>query len=78
YLKNRPSSKFEAYQALIALDELFRTHRNSGLVPSEYRRIQREWLQAIQPEGISIDELAELIHPSHYVRGSDVLDIFGD
>ena len=24
-----------------------------------------------------LDELAEAIHPSRYVRGSDILDIFG-
>jgi hypothetical protein len=32
----------------------------------------------IKPEGITIEELAEAVRPSRYVRGSDVLDIFGD
>ena len=26
----------------------------------------------------SPEELSELIHPSRYIRGSDVLDVFGD
>lgn len=78
YVYNRPSSQFEAYQELQKLDALFRHHRRSGLTASEYRRIQREWLASIQPEGISLQELSEFIHPSRYVRGSDVLDVFGD
>ena len=44
----------------------------------EFRAIQARWLTAIQPEGITLDELSEAIHPSRYVRGSDILDIFGD
>ncbi len=78
YLMNRPSSQAKAYQWLRDLEPLFRSHRNSGLSAGEYRRIQREWLLEILPEGISVDEFAELIHPSRYVRGTDVLDIFGD
>ena len=39
--------------------------------------VQREWLREIQPDGITLDELAEAIYPSRYVRGSDILDIFG-
>ena len=76
-MKNRPSSLLEAYSTLEALDSLFRYHRRLGLSPGEYRRIQREWLREIQPDGITLDELAEAIHPSRYVRGSDILDIFG-
>jgi hypothetical protein len=78
YVYNRPSSQFHAYQELQSLDALFRHHRRSGLTPTEYGRIQHAWLEAIQPEGVSLRELAEFIHPSRYVRGSDVLDVFGD
>lgn len=78
YVKNRPSSLFAAHQVLEDLDRLFRQHRSSGLAPAEYRRVQSDWLARIQPEGISLDELAEAIHPSRYVRGSDILDIFGE
>ncbi|MGH0037703.1 MAG: filamentous hemagglutinin N-terminal domain-containing protein [Myxococcota bacterium] len=78
YVKNRPSGQFEAHQALLELDRLFHNHRNSGLSREEYRRIQARWLEAIKPEGITRDELSEAIHPSRYVRGSDILDIFGD
>jgi hypothetical protein len=78
YIFNRPSSQFEAHQALQALDSLFRHHRRSGLAPAEYGVIQQQWLERIQPEGITRRELGELIHPSRYVRGSDVLDVFGD
>jgi hypothetical protein len=78
YIFNRPSSQFEAYQALQALDSLFRHHRRSGLTPAEQSVIQRQWLEPIQPDGISLRELGQLIHPSRYVRGSDVLEVFGD
>jgi len=78
FLRNRPSSQFAAHQALDKLDQLFGYHRRSGLAPSEYHRIQREWLAAITPEGITRDQLGQAIHPSRYVRGSDILDIFGD
>ena len=78
YVKNRPSSQFAAHQALEELDRLFRNHRNSGLARSEYREVQSRWLEAILPVGIDRDELSEAIHPSRYVRGSDILDIFGD
>ena len=78
YVYNRPSSQFAAYQELQKLDALFRHHRRSGLTPTEYRAIQKEWLESIRPEGIVIRELSEFIHPSRYVRGSDVLDVFGD
>jgi hypothetical protein len=77
FVKNRPSSLFAAYQALEDLDGLFRAHRNSGLAPAEYRRIQAGWIEVILPEGIEQGELSEAIHPSRYVRGSDILDIFG-
>ena len=76
-MKNRPSTLLDAYQTLGQLDQLFRYHRRLGLSPGEFRKIQAEWLAAIQPEGISLDELSEAIHPSRYVRGSDILDIFG-
>ena len=59
------------------LDQLFRYHRRLGLSPGEFRSIQAEWLAQIQPEGITLDEFSEAIHPSRYVRGSDILDIFG-
>jgi hypothetical protein len=78
YVYNRPSSQFEAYQELQKLDALFRHHRRSGLTPTEYRAIQKVWLESILPDGISLPEFAEFIHPSRYVRGSDVLDVFGD
>ncbi len=78
YIKNRPSSWHEAYQTIEDLDRLFAYHRRLGLTPGEYRPIQLGWLRRIQPEGISLDELSEAIHPSRYVRGSDVLDIFGE
>jgi hypothetical protein len=78
YVYNRPSSQFEAYQELQSLDALFRHHRRSGLTPTEYGPIQRKWLEAVRPEGISVRELSEFVHPSRYVRGSDVLDVFGD
>ena len=77
FVKNRPSTLLEAYRTLDALDDLFRDHRRLGLSPGEYRRIQKSWLREIQPDGITLDELAEAIHPSRYVRGSDILDIFG-
>lgn len=77
FVKNRPSTLLAAYQTLDDLDDLFRFHRRLGLSPSEYRSIQRSWLERIQPEGITLDELSEAIHPSRYVRGSDILDIFG-
>lgn len=77
FVKNRPSTLIEAYTTLEDLDTLFRYHRRLGLSPGEYKRIQRGWLEKIQPEGIGVDELAETIHPSRYVRGSDILDIFG-
>lgn len=77
FVKNRPSTLLEAYQTLDALDALFRYHRRIGLSPGEYRGIQQNWLRRIQPDGITLDELAEAIHPSRYVRGSDILDIFG-
>lgn len=78
YVKNRPSSLYQAYQLLEDLDTLFAQHRGLGLTPGEYRPIQGRWLAAIQPEGITTQELAEAVQPSRYVRGSDVLDIFGD
>ena len=78
FVKNRPSSLFAAYKALEDLDILFAMHRGLGLTPGEYRPIQAGWLEAIRPEGISTRELAEAIQPSRYVRGSDVLDIFGE
>lgn len=77
YLKNRPSSQFDAYQTLESLDRLFSAHRRTGLVPGEYTPVQRAWVEAITPPGITADELSEAIHPSRYVRGSDVLDVFG-
>jgi len=77
FIRNRPSTLLEAYTTLDQLDALFRYHRRLGLSRGEYRQIQRGWLEAIQPEGISLDELSEAIHPSRYVRGSDILDIFG-
>lgn len=78
FVKNRPSSLFAAYKALEDLDILFALHRGLGLTPGEYRPIQAGWLEAIRPEGITTRELAEAIQPSRYVRGSDVLDIFGE
>ncbi|MFL2935736.1 MAG: hypothetical protein ACJZ7Z_03315 [Myxococcota bacterium] len=78
YVKNRPSSLYEAHQMLEDLDLLFAMHRSLGLTPGEYRPIQKRWLDVIKPEGITTGELAEAIHPSQYVRGTDVLDIFGD
>jgi filamentous hemagglutinin family protein len=77
FVKNRPSTLLQAYRTLELLDDLFRYHRRLGLSPGEYRRIQDHWLRRIQPDGITLDELAEAIHPSRYVRGSDILDIFG-
>jgi filamentous hemagglutinin family protein len=77
FVKNRPSTLFAAYQTLQSLERLFRYHRRLGLSPGEYRPIQAEWLRQIQPEGITVEELAETVHPSRYVRGSDILDIFG-
>lgn len=77
FVKNRPSTLLEAYATLDQLDSLFRYHRRLGLSRGEFRVIQREWLEAIRPEGITLDELSEAIHPSRYVRGSDILDIFG-
>jgi hypothetical protein len=78
WLYNRPATQFDAYRALQQLDQLFSAHRRTGLAPSEYEGTQREWLEAIAPEGISIDELAQAVHPTHYIRGSDILDIFGE
>ncbi len=77
FVKNRPSTLLDAYRTLDSLDRLFRYHRRLGLSPGEYRRIQQRWLEQIRPDGITLDELAEAIHPSRYVRGSDILDIFG-
>lgn len=78
YIRNRPSSQYEAYRTLRELDLLFRVHRRSGLAPGEYERIQQGWLRQIQPEGISVDELGEAIHPSGRRRSGDILDIFGE
>ena len=78
YVNNRPSTQFEAYRTLQGLAALFRHHRRSGLTPAEYRGIQKTWIEDIKPEGIGLGELAEAIHPSRYVRGSDVLDVFGE
>jgi hypothetical protein len=78
YIYNRPSTQFEAYQALHSLDALFRHHRRSGLTAAEYGSIQRDWLRRVKPEGITVDQLSELVNPSRYIRGSDVLDIFGN
>ncbi|MCH7599506.1 MAG: hypothetical protein IH973_07090, partial [Myxococcales bacterium] len=78
YLRNRPNSQFDAYQALEDLDRLFSYHRNLGLTSGEYKRIQRRWLQDIKPDGISLEQLAEAIHPTRFVRGSDILELFGD
>jgi len=78
YVKNRPSSLYQAYQLLEDLDTLFAYHRGLGLTPGEYRPIQARWLAAIRPDGITTQELAEAVQPSRYVRGSDVLDIFGE
>jgi hypothetical protein len=78
YVYNRPSSQFHAYQKLQALDALFRHHRRSGLTRAEYSAIQQRWLDAIRPEGITVLELSEFIHPSRYVRSRDVLDVFTD
>ena len=77
FVKNRPSTLIEAYTTLEDLDALFRYHRRLGLSPGEFKRIQRGWLERIQPDGITLEELAETVHPSRYVRGSDILDIFG-
>ncbi|MCG8588846.1 MAG: hypothetical protein MJE66_06105, partial [Proteobacteria bacterium] len=77
YLNNRPSSQFPAYRTLNDLDRLLRHHRRSGLAPAEYQRIQRGWLERIAPEGLPVGELAEAIHPTRYLRGSDILDVFG-
>jgi hypothetical protein len=77
FVKNRPSTLIEAYTTLEDLDALFRYHRRLGLSPGEFKRIQHGWLRKIQPDGIEIEELAETVHPSRYVRGSDILDIFG-
>jgi filamentous hemagglutinin family protein len=77
FIKNRPITLIEAHQTLADLDLLFRYHRRLGLSPGEYRPIQRGWLRRVQPDGITLDELSETIHPSRYVRGSDILDIFG-
>ncbi|MDP6978594.1 MAG: hypothetical protein QF570_08320 [Myxococcota bacterium] len=78
YLRNRPSSQFDAYLALEDLDALFSYHRKLGLTPGEYSRIQLRWLATIKPEGISLEQFAEAVHPSRFVRGSDILDVFGD
>jgi hypothetical protein len=78
FVKNRPVTLIQAYETLDELDRLFRYHRRLGLTPGEYRAIQLDWLRQIQPEGITLDELSEAIHPSRYVRGSDILDIFGE
>ncbi|MBW2389561.1 MAG: hypothetical protein JRG89_14145, partial [Deltaproteobacteria bacterium] len=78
FLRNRPSSQFDAYLALEDLDVLFSYHRNLGLTPGEYNRIQLRWLASIKPDGISLEELAEAVHPSRFIRGSDILDIFGE
>jgi filamentous hemagglutinin family protein len=77
FLRNRPSSQFAAHQLIDRLDQLFSQHRASGLVPGEYVPVQQAWVDQITPDGISPDELAQAIHPSRYVRGSDVLDVFG-
>jgi len=77
YVRNRPSSQLDAYVALEALDTLFSYHRNLGLTPGEYNRVQRRWLESIKPEGLSVEELAEAVHPSRFIRGSDILDVFG-
>jgi len=77
FIKNRPNSQADAFAALEDLDVLFRYHRRSGLAPAEYRLIQLQWLEALKPEGITLEQFSQTIHPSRYVRGSDILDIFG-
>ncbi|MBW2233161.1 MAG: hypothetical protein JRH17_22485, partial [Deltaproteobacteria bacterium] len=66
------------FRVLENLDLLFALHRDLGLTPGEYRPIQHRWLEAIKPDGMTTAQLAEAVRPSRYVRGSDVLDIFGD
>ena len=78
YIKNRPSSQFEAYRALEDLDSLFVHQRRSGLVPSEFQHIQYEWLTKVVPEGITVEELSQAVFPSRYVRGSEILDVYGE
>jgi hypothetical protein len=77
FVKNRPSTMLKAFKTLESLDSLFRYHRRLGLSPGEFGSIQSGWLRRIQPDGITLEELSEAIHPSRYVRGSDILDIFG-
>jgi hypothetical protein len=78
YLRNRPSTEYDAYETLELLDDLFSLHRHMGLTPGEYKPIQARWLELIRPEGITSSELSEAIHPSRFIRGSDILDIFGE
>ena len=78
YLKNRPSSQFEAYVALQELDALFLHQRRSGLVASEFQHVQEAWLEEITPDGITPAELSQAIFPSRYVRGSEILDVYGE
>ena len=78
FLRNRPSTQFAAHQLIDRLDRLFSQHRASGLVPGEFVPVQQGWIELITPAGIEPDELAQAIHPSRYVRGSDVLDVFGE
>ncbi len=78
YLKNRPSSQFEAYVALQELDSLFLHQRRSGLVASEFQHVQEAWLEEITPDGITPAELSQAIFPSRYVRGSEILDVYGE
>ena len=40
------------------------SQRRSGLAPSEFQHIQREWLAKVVPEGITVDELSQAVFPS--------------
>ncbi|MFP6564488.1 MAG: hypothetical protein VCC68_08425, partial [Myxococcota bacterium] len=78
YIKNRPNSQFEAYRALEDLNALFLHQRRSGLAPAEFEHVQHAWLEQITPEDITPAELSQAIFPSRYVRGSEILDVYGE
>ncbi|MFP6580383.1 MAG: hypothetical protein VCC02_11370, partial [Myxococcota bacterium] len=78
YIKNRPNSQFEAYRALEDLDALFLHQRRSGLAPAEFEHVQHAWLEEIAPDDITPAELSQAIFPSRYVRGSEILDVYGE
>ena len=72
---NDQKSRIELWQRLLEPSSLELLEETAGGDPREV-----SWLQGLRERWggeLAPAELAQAIHPSRYVRGSDVLDIFG-